>query len=113
MKFAPGVSLAGLHILMRPVLGEAELIWVAAGIEDGATITCALGGLHGPTSWHYFGLALDFRSRYFSEPIKDSVVQKLKHRLPFYDVVAHSTHIHVEIGNALAAKHNLLPDGRV
>ena len=96
---------------MRPVLRVAEEIWKAAGQKDGVMVTCAMGGEHSAASWHYYGLALDFRTNYFSEPVKDSVTMKLKYKLPHYDVVKHDTHIHVEVGDRLAARHNLMPDG--
>ena len=113
MKLIEGVTLAGIHLLMRPVLRKAEDIWRANGRPEGVTVTCAMDGEHSAASWHYYGLALDFRSHYFSAPVKDSVVQKLIHALPNYDIVAHSTHIHVEIGNQLARKHGLLIDGEI
>ena len=111
MELKEGVTLAGIHLLMRPVLRVAEEIWTTAGRSEGVTITCAMGGVHSAGSWHYYGLALDLRTRYFSAPVKDSVVAKLKYRLPNYDVVVHSTHIHVEPSDRLAARHNLLING--
>ena len=113
MKLKRGVSLAGLHLLMRPDLRVAEHIWVEVGRPEGVTVTCALGGEHSAASWHYYGLALDFRTNYFSAPVKDSVACRLKDRLKAYDVVVHSTHIHVEPSNILANKHGLLIDGEL
>lgn len=113
MKLETGVSLAGLHLLMRPVLRVAEQVWIEAGKEEGVTITCALSGEHSAGSWHYYGLALDMRTRYFSETTKLDVAQKLRTRLPNYDIVVHSTHIHIEPGNPLAAKHGLMIDGEL
>ena len=98
-------------MLMRPVLRVAEEIWIAAGRPEGVTVTCAMGGEHSAGSFHYYGLALDLRTRYFTEPVKDTVATKLRQRLPHYDVVAHKTHIHVEPSNPLADRHNLLIDG--
>ena len=110
MELAPGVVMAGLHLIMRPVLREAEHIWVTAGRPEGVMVTSALDGLHGATSWHYYGCGLDFRTRYFSEPVLDSVYIKLKAALQGYDVVKELDHIHVEPGNVLAARYNLLPN---
>jgi hypothetical protein len=113
VKIKKGVIIQGLHLLMRPVLKIAEEIWTTAGRKEGATITSALDGVHSAGSFHPFGLALDFRTHYFSEPQKDSVGVKLKARLPFYDVVIEKTHIHIEPGNRLLARYNLLPDGKL
>ena len=113
MILKEGVSLAGLHLLMRPVLREAERIWKENGQSEGVTVTCALGGVHSAASWHYYGLALDLRNRYFSEGVKDKVAVELKQALPYYDILAHSTHIHVEPSNGLANKHGLLIVGRL
>jgi hypothetical protein len=98
---------------MRPVLRMAEEIWSTAGRPEGTTVTSALGGTHSAGSWHPYGLALDFRTKYFSAAVKDSVGIKMKARLPFYDVVVEKDHIHVEPGQKLAARYNLLPDGTV
>ncbi len=108
MKLKEGVTLAGLNILMRPVLRHAERLWVAHGQEDGVTITEALGGTHSATSWHYYGLALDLRTRYFTTEVYNGITLEMRKALPEFDVVAHSTHMHVEIGNVLAKRHGLL-----
>lgn len=108
MKFKNGVDLKGLHLLMRPVLRVAEALWLHNGQTEGVTITSSSGGCHSATSWHYYGLALDLRTRYFTAAVKQEIANQLKAALPAYDVVVHSTHIHVEIGNALAKKHDLL-----
>ncbi len=109
MKLKGNVTLAGLHLLMRPVLREAERIWKEYGHSDnGVTITEALGGEHSATSWHYYGLALDLRTRYFSTEELDKVEKEMKRALPEYDIIVHSSHMHVEIGNTLAEQHGLL-----
>ena len=113
MIIKEGASIAGLHLLMRPVLKVAEAIWEKAGRSEGVTITTGLNGVHSAGSWHYYGLALDFRTRYFDEPTKKQVYATLKKHLPAYDVILHSTHIHVEPGNPLADKHGLLITGNL
>ncbi len=94
--------MAGLQPVMRPVLREAERIWQSHGESAGVTITEGTGGVHSAGSWHYYGYALDLRTRYFSDDQKAVVYVDLKQSLPGYYVVEHSTHIHVEIGDALA-----------
>ncbi len=108
MKIKEGVTLAGIHILMRPVLRESERIWKEQGREKGVTITCAMGGTHKAASWHYYGLALDLRIRYFDESSREHVFKALKAALPDYDIILHKTHIHAEVGNTLAKRHGLL-----
>lgn len=108
MEIKAGVTLAGLHLLMRPVLRAAERIWKAHGRDEGVTVTEACGGTHSATSWHYYGLALDLRTRYFSTEELDKVEKEMKRALPEYDIIVHSSHMHVEIGNTLAEQHGLL-----
>ena len=96
MKVKEGVTLAGLKIEMRPVLICADKIWKENGQE--LVITEALGGVHSPGSLHPYGYALDKRTRYFKkEGQVEKVAQKLRDHLGSkYDVIVHSTHIHVE-----------------
>lgn len=108
MKLKKGVELKGLLPGMRPVLVESDRIWKALGIADGVTITETLGGLHSPGSFHYYGGALDLRSRYFSATQKATAVADLKRSLPGFDVIAHDTHIHVEPGPMLARAWGLI-----
>lgn len=95
MQLKKGVILAGLDIRMRPALVAAEAIWAAEGQE--LVVTAGLEGTHSAGSLHYYGLALDFRTRYFDEETKLSVLDRLKTELgSSFDVILHSTHIHVE-----------------
>ena len=98
MQIKDGVVLAGLDINMRPVLIEAEKIWKRYGRQEGVTVTSALDGVHSAGSLHYYGRALDFRTRYFSDEEKDAVFAELIDSLDGqkYDFVKHSTHIHIE-----------------
>ncbi len=97
MQIKEGVILAGLDIHMRPVLVEADKIWKRYGQE--LVVTSGLDGVHSAGSLHYYGRALDFRTRYFtSEEEKKAVFEELIAALDgtLYDFVCHSTHIHVE-----------------
>lgn len=117
MILKEGVSLAGLHPVMRAVLRAAEGLWKAHGRREGVTVTEALGGVHSAESWHYYGLALDFRTRYFDFQEAEQITRELRDALPQYDVVHHTkqagpktvtSHIHIEVGNLLAAKIGVL-----
>jgi len=73
----------------------ADAIWRDLGAE--LVITSLMEGQHRNKSKHYDGMAADLRSRYFSEEKKQQAVTRLRAALgDDYDVVAHSTHIHVE-----------------
>ena len=110
MDIKSGAILAGLNPVMRAVLREADRIWQDHGKE--LMVTEGLGGTHSAPSWHYYGLALDLRTKYFSLEVSKTVHRELKAALPEYDIVHHikkdnngveySSHIHAEIGNTLA-----------
>jgi len=106
MNIKPGASLQGLHISMRKVLIHADSIWKAHGIEGGVTITSGTDGTHGAGSWHYYGLAVDLRTRDLiaagiSVP---DVAKELDEALGNgYDVLNEGNHIHVE-ADAVARK---------
>jgi hypothetical protein len=95
MQIKDGVVLAGLDIRMRPALMFADAIWKEYGQE--LVVTSALDGVHSAGSLHYYGLALDFRIYYFSPEEALAVSVELRECLGTdFDVVLHSTHIHVE-----------------
>ena len=95
MKIKEGVHIPGLQIQMKPVLSFAEKIWRELGQE--LVITSALDGTHSAGSLHYYGFAVDLRSRYFTPQQKEQARKALSKALgKDYDVISHSTHIHVE-----------------
>lgn len=97
MKIKDGVQMAGLSILMRPVLKEADRIWKKHGHE--LVITCGLDGTHSAGSYHYYGLALDLRNKYFTDSEKQIVHDELQESLgKTYVVVTERTHVHVQHG---------------
>ncbi len=98
MELKEGVNMSGLRIEMLTAIVEAEKIWKEHGRDEGITITAGLDGTHMVGSLHYSGLALDLRTRYFKEDEKEEVYLELKSILDAqgFDVIKHSTHIHVE-----------------
>ena len=99
MKIKSGASIQGLDILMRPVLIEASAIWGNHGHE--LVITSGNENVaHGSGSLHPYGLALDFRTRYFTTEEKSKVFIALTGKLRMisinYDVVLEKDHMHVE-----------------
>lgn len=97
MILKDGVILAGLNIKMRPALIALEKVYKRLGRSEGVTITSGLDGVHSAGSLHYYGLAVDGRTHYFTEEEIDRAVAQLKNELGNnYDVVKESTHIHIE-----------------
>lgn len=108
MKIKQGVSLAGLQPPMRLVMKHAEYIWSVLGRE--CVITAGTEAakdkigkdmlfelIHSASSFHPFGFALDLRTNYFDSDQKAVAAARLRKALGAdYDVVVHSTHIHVE-----------------
>jgi hypothetical protein len=95
MQIKQGANIAGIRIPLREALMVADNIWTTHGQE--LVVTSGLDGTHSPGSLHYYGYAIDLRTRYFSEEEKRKVFEKLKIRLkePFR-VIYHKTHIHIE-----------------
>ena len=94
MKIKEGVIMQGLNICMREVLIAAEKIWDELGEE--LVVTSALEGQHSAGSMHFYGYALDFRTRYFSEFEAQQAFVRLTEALPGFIVVLEETHIHVQ-----------------
>lgn len=99
MQFKSGVNYVGLQIHIRRVLKHADEIWRRLGQE--LVVTSALDGTHSAGSLHYYGYAVDLRSRYFSDAEKAEAVKLLKTALAQYSgrryrVIVHDTHIHVQ-----------------
>lgn len=89
-----GVILIGLQPVMRKVLIHAADIWEQLGQE--LVVTSGLEGVHSIGSMHYYGYALDLRSKYFDADQRDQAVNALQHRLgELYVVLNEPTHIHV------------------
>lgn len=94
MKIKTGVQMAGLQPVMRLALVTAEKIWLKYNQE--LVVTSALDGEHAAGSWHYYGYALDFRSRYFPVHIAQKVAKELQEACPgSYEVIYHEDHIHI------------------
>lgn len=97
MKIKPGANIEGIDIRMRPALVYADKIWRELGRLEGVTVTCGMDGEHSAGSLHYYGLALDFRTHYFSvEETVQAAVQLEDSLGSDYDVIVHGSHIHVE-----------------
>ena len=95
MELKEGVILGGLKLEMRKALVEAEKLWKTFG--QVLTVTSGLDSTHSAGSLHYYGYALDLRTRYFTTDEAKRVAYELQMKLgDSYNVVLHTTHIHVE-----------------
>lgn len=96
MQLKKGVSLTGLRLAMRPVLVEADQIWEDLGQE--LVITSTTEGVHSAGSLHYYGYAVDLRTRYFNKEERFKAYCALVEALEYegFNIYMHDTHIHVE-----------------
>jgi hypothetical protein len=95
MKLKDGVVLAGLDTRMRPALIVCEDTYKDFGEE--LVITSGLEGCHSAGSLHYYGLAIDIRTRMFTLERKRDLADELQRRLGWaFTVVLESSHIHIE-----------------
>lgn len=99
MKYKDGVIHLGRVPQMRAVDKHVDEIWAAHDQE--AVMTAGLDGKHSEWSWHKYGCASDYRTRYFSRDEAAEVAAELSAALrPLdrrYQVVLHAgSHIHVE-----------------
>lgn len=95
MKINKGVNIQGIDFKLRPALMYAEDIWKSHGQE--LVITAGMEGEHSASSLHYYGLALDLRTNYFSLDTARIVCLELANKLGRnFDVVLEKSHIHVE-----------------
>ena len=95
MKIKEGAILSGISKVMMPVLILAEKEWRKYGKE--LVITSGLDGTHSAGSLHYYGQAVDCRTRYFDKTVRAKIAKSLAIKLgPAYNIVRHSTHMHIE-----------------
>jgi hypothetical protein len=101
MRIDNSADIRGLRNIMRTALVVADEIWKAHGRKEGITITCGLNGVHSARSLHPCGLAVDLRTRYWTNRVDQvSVFTELQTQLkaidPNYGVQLESDHIHMQ-----------------
>ena len=96
IELTNNADIKGLDLRMRVVMKKVEKIYKAHGHD--LTITCGLDGEHSAGSMHYYGLALDFRTRWWGDEEAEQVAQEIRHELDhtFY-VAFEKNHIHVNL----------------
>ncbi len=99
MKFKPGVDRRFLKYEMRQACIVSDNVYKAFGKKE-ATCTSTYDGVHSITSYHPWHYAIDLRTWYFPNKVKALVYEMLRRKLKeishCYDIVLHSTHIHIE-----------------
>ena len=89
------VNIWGLQKEMQPVLKWADVLWKE--YDEELVITSARDGIHSAGSLHYYGLAVDMRTRYFEPYEIEEIATELRNTLgPDYDIIVHKTHLHAE-----------------
>lgn len=101
MKLKEGVIIEGLHISMRMVMVVVEGVYIQYGHES--VITSGkegfIGdGVHSLGSYHYYGMALDYRTRFLKNRQEClEVVEKIRQKLGNkYTAVYEGNHIHIQ-----------------
>lgn len=95
----PGVRLAGLRPEMTPAILAAYIVrsQLPTGHLGGLVLTSGLEGEHTPTSRHYLGFAVDFRTRDLADDDKVRFRDALRAALGAeYIVLLKPTHLHVQ-----------------
>ena len=97
MNLKKGVSIQLIQPQIILALIIANEIWKELGQDLVITAGNEYSDKHSITSYHYQGLAVDLRTRYFAAHEKLTAFQNLKRNLgESFDVVFHPTHIHIE-----------------
>lgn len=101
LEVKEGVRLDGLSIKIRKVLIAAAKVWSDHG--QTLVVTSGLDGVHSVGSLHYYGYAVDLRTRYFDKDQVLDVVNDLVNEIGCdkYTVILHKTHIHVHYNGVL------------
>lgn len=105
MKIKKGASIQGLQLEMRHVLIQVDRIYEELGYET--IITSGTDSIHSAGSLHYYGYALDFRTRHMELNETAVLFAKVLASLDDeYKAVLHKTHLHVEYRGILDDRGN-------
>lgn len=100
MRIKSGVQLDGVHVALWYAATVYDWLRQANGLGEG-TITSARDSVHGATSWHPGGLALDFRTTDLMPDVAAQLAAAMTAALgAYYDVIDEGDHIHVELSPA-------------
>lgn len=97
IQIKPGVRLIGLNPQIILAVFAGSSIWMQHFPEVDFVITCATDGKHGRGSRHYFGNAIDIRTRTLNADDAHKAHRLLAGALSVeFDVILEPDHIHVE-----------------
>jgi hypothetical protein len=99
MQIKSGATIINLNPSMRPALIGCQKVFDKHNTNF--VITCGLDSTHSAGSLHYYGFAIDVRTRDLGDKLQDCY-QDLLNELTGFDVVLESNHIHIE--NEIAFK---------
>lgn len=90
------VRVRGLQPEMVPALMVATAVFEQYGYD--CTVTSITDSEHATNSLHHTGCAMDLRTRHLASPeMARTIASDIQDALgPYYDVVGHSNHLHVE-----------------
>lgn len=95
VRMKRGVVMMGRHECLFRMIDAAKVAYFTIGKD--VIITSGCESTHSPSSLHYQGKALDFRTRHLSDTDRVEVMDKLKINLGNdYDVLFEGDHFHVE-----------------
>lgn len=95
LEIKEGVDFAMLDPRIIPAVWKCHAIYDQYGKP--CVITSGRDSKHSCMSKHYFGMAVDLRTRFFSESQKIKVSTEIRDALgKDFDVILESDHIHVE-----------------
>jgi len=95
MKLKKGVKLTGLQPQILVAIIVADSVYQSKGVE--LIITSGNDSKHSVNSLHYKGLAVDLRTRYFTQDVAMAVTKEIAENLGNeFDVLFEKNHIHIE-----------------
>lgn len=94
MKFKKGVSILGIKTEMLVALQVCEYVYEI--YDEELVVTSVCDGKHSATSRHYQGMAIDTRTRYFTDQQKLLVAKEITNRLgKDFLVLVETNHLHI------------------
>ena len=101
-----GTKLSGLKIEMRRALMCCEDAFKS--VHPPFIVTYTTNGVHSAGSLHPYGYAFDIRTRDLMHHERSAVIKYLQEHLPScYQLIIHSTHLHIEYQEVLDANPHL------
>ena len=94
LKVKKGVRIKGIETEALLALLTAQTVYAEKGEE--AVVTSVTDGMHMAGSLHHSGHAFDLRTRHLDAETATTIHREIERRLPEYDAVLESDHLHIE-----------------